>query len=58
MTVWILSIWLCASPGGTGECRPVAEPRFATWGECRIAANAERRASVHIATRCRREPVP
>ena len=50
---WLLSIWICAMPGGWGACRPLPVQPQPTLAVCRAAARAAQAADPHQVAHCR-----
>lgn len=52
MIVWLLQIWLCASPGPSGECRPMPDRVFDTRAACLRAAGELRATAPRMTAHC------
>ena len=50
---WILTSWLCAGPGITGECAPQRDELYATRRTCLAAARMAKAGLPELHTNCR-----
>lgn len=55
VAAWILTSWLCAGPGVTGECVPPRDERYPTRATCLAAARIAKAGLPELHTNCRRD---